>query len=74
MTQPLVSFSAPASATRPTWVPSVNDIVSNFGQMARVLEIEADGGLVVVGIGFGGAVGQKWVAMPALCELVEHRN
>lgn len=55
--------------TTPAWVPSVGAIVENFGQIARVLEIDPERGLLVramPGQGFGPGA-DKWHADPNRC-------
>ena len=54
------------------WTPQVGEIVSNFGSIARVLEIDPERGLLVRAMpGQGFAIGQdRWHADPARCRPV----
>lgn len=45
----------------PAWSPKLGDIVENFGQIARVLEIDPERGILVRCM----YTGQKWHANPA---------
>lgn len=48
------------------WSPVVGELVENFGQIARVLEVRADGNLIVREV--GGKM--KWMASPEKCRPV----
>ena len=50
----------------PTWTPSIGSLVSNFGQVARIVEIRSNGDFVLREIGKR----SKWVADPAKCDPV----
>lgn len=56
----------------PEWSPKKGDIVSNFGAIVRILEVDQVRGLLVVIMptnGQGGA-GQKYFANPLKCRPV----
>lgn len=59
-------FASLSLPTAPEFVPQVGDLVCNFGQIARVLEIRESGDLVLREVGKR----SKWIADPAKCRPV----
>jgi hypothetical protein len=58
--------------TAPVWTPKVGEIVENFGQIARVLEIDAERGLLLRAMPNQGfeAGADKWHADADKCRPV----
>lgn len=65
-------LAMPDYGTLANWTPSVGEIVENFGNIARVLEIDPERGVLLramPGQGFGPGE-DKWYADPAKCRPV----
>lgn len=68
MIEPLAHPTFPV----PCWTPAVGELVSNFGNLARVLQVDPERGLLLramPGQGFGPGE-DKWYADPAKCRPV----
>lgn len=59
-------FAPLALPVAPEFAPKVGDVVENFGQVARVLAVDAERGLTLRQV--GGRM--KWIADPAKCRPV----
>lgn len=50
------------------WTPRVGELVENFGVVARVKALDAERGVLLSAVDFGGNV--RWFADPAKCRPV----